>query len=128
MKRRNVLFILLLLCACGKQPPEPESVTTMSIFRATQSSSSEMNIRHIVQKQNVFIECQIPSVTFSGNKDLPKAKVIAYVNNKRIGEFRTAAFVIKDLPEGNHHIKLEVLSDENETLGLEKQFFVWITE
>ncbi|WP_335870487.1 membrane lipoprotein lipid attachment site-containing protein [Bacillus sp. 2205SS5-2] len=126
MKKIFFIFILLVLTGCQQRVPEPESVAAQTVInRNVQNDRANFQVSHIVQQNNVYIECRLKNISFSGQKGKQAGKIIVNVNGKRTGEYRTAAFVVKNLPKGNHFLKLNVLSLDDKLLA-QKQFFVWV--
>ncbi|MEI5906047.1 hypothetical protein WAK64_03050 [Bacillus spongiae] len=127
MKKIMIIMMLLVPAGCRDSVPEPESVVASVLPKQSiKVNEDSFTVRHIVQKQNLYIECMLKDISFSGKNGKKVGKVVVSVNGKKQGEFNTAAFVVKNLPKGNHHIQLEVMTLNNEPL-LQKQFFVWIT-
>ncbi|MCR2820838.1 DUF2846 domain-containing protein [Lederbergia panacisoli] len=116
------LFLFVLLTGCRHKLPEPESL----IAEASDHSNRPqiMDIRHVVEGQNVKIECIISGVSFVSGKN--QGKVLLYVDGQRYGEFNTAAFIVKNLEPGTHRLKIDVVKQNNESFGINHQFLVTI--
>jgi hypothetical protein len=129
---KKCIFFLLIIClaGCKEDMPEPESFGTEVTAEAATISpqdKTDVTVRHIVQGSHVYVECIAPGITFtSGNSSSKKGKIVVSVDGKRFNEYHTAAFVIKGLKKGIHHVKLEILSKDNKSLGLKKQFYITI--
>ncbi|OIU72338.1 hypothetical protein [Rossellomorea aquimaris] len=127
MKKYIVLAAALLMVLSGckdNAPPEPESFSFVKKAQAQET----LAVKHIVQGNQVFIECIVPDVTFSSSKKgAKKGKIVVTSNtNGLYKEYHTAAFVIKNLPKGNHILTIEVVSPKNKSLGIKKQVYVTI--
>ncbi|QWC24360.1 hypothetical protein KJK41_08620 [Bacillus haikouensis] len=127
MKKYIVLAAALLVVLSGcrdNAPPEPESFSFVKKAQAQET----LSVKHIVQGNQVFIECIVPDVTFSSSrKGAKKGKIVVTSNtNGLYKEFHTAAFVVKNLPKGNHILTIEVVSPKNKSLGIKKQLYVTI--
>ncbi|MGE8204206.1 hypothetical protein ACQKP0_06535 [Heyndrickxia sp. NPDC080065] len=121
-------LFLIIMSGCRQNIPKPESFNVKASENTNFAQEiRNATIRHIVHGPNVFVECMVPNVSFSGtNKKVERGKIIAYVDGKQQGEYYTAAFVMKGLSKGVHHIKIEVLKLNNKTHGLSKDFYVSI--
>lgn len=134
MKIRMVAIILcsLILMACqGKKDiPEPEVSTVMKQLGMPQEglqNEAAFLVQHHLDGNNLFIECYVKGVTFRDDSSLKdRGKIIVYINGKKQTEVQSAAFILKGLPSGKHHIRLEIVSLENKQFHLEKQFSVTV--
>jgi hypothetical protein len=127
MKKSIVLSVALLtvLGGCKEDvPPEPENFSFVKKVEAEET----LSVKHIVQGNQVFIECIVPDVTFStSRKGAKKGKIVVTSNtNGLYKEYHTAAFVVKNLPKGNHILTIEIVSPNNKSLGIKKQLYVTI--
>lgn len=130
-----ILLSVMVTSACQKDMPEPEvkvKVIPMSTIQAEEelpvmkeTNNEDFRVQHHVKDERVFVECIIPSISFRENSNHP-GKLLLYVNGNKKEEISTAAFVIKGLTKGNHHIRLVVVKPNNEPYGLEKEFTVSI--
>jgi hypothetical protein len=120
------LSLLVLLSGCKDDIPEPESFSFSNKVQAKEKTS--LSVKHIVQGNQVFIECVVPDVTFSTKrKGAKKGKIIVSSNTGGLyKEFYTAAFVVKNLPKGNHILNVEVVTPSNKPLGIKKRLYVTI--
>ncbi|MGR3763737.1 hypothetical protein [Rossellomorea sp. NS-SX7] len=118
------LSLLMVLCGCKDDIPEPENFSFVKKVQAEES----LSVKHIVQGNQVFIECIVPNVTFSSaRKGAKKGKILVTSNtNGLYKEYHTAAFVVKNLPKGNHILTIEVVSPSNKSFGIKKQLYVTI--
>ena len=130
MKKMTILSLCLLfiMTGCKEKIPEPESLMFTKKVEAAQNHKS-LSIKHIVQGNQVFIECVVPGVTFSSsNKDAKKGKIRVTSNSGRLyKEYHTAAFVVKGLPKGRHILNVEIVGLNNKSLGMKKQLYVTIS-
>ncbi|WP_044022674.1 hypothetical protein [Bacillus sp. SG-1] len=129
MKKCILLLFILCLAGCKEDIPEPESFGfELEAKAATHSSQAktEVTVRHIVQGSQVYVECIAPGITFTSGKTGKKGKIVVSVDGKRFNEYHTAAFVIKGLNKGIHHVKLDIVANDNKSLGLQKQFYITI--
>jgi hypothetical protein len=129
MKKYLLLLFIICLAGCKEDMPEPESFGTELEAEAASLSSQdkkEVTVRHIVQGSHVYVECIAPGITFTSGKPGKKGKIVVSVDGKRFDEYNTAAFVIKGLNKGIHHVKLDIVAKDNTSLGLQKQFYITI--
>ncbi|WP_064093826.1 hypothetical protein [Rossellomorea aquimaris] len=129
MKKIIVLSICLLfvMTGCKEKIPEPESLMFTKKVEAAQKQRG-LSIKHIVQGNQVFIECVVPGVTFSSsNNKTKKGKILVTSSTGRLyKEYHTAAFVVKGLPKGRHILNVEIVGLNNKSLGMKKQLYVTI--
>ncbi|WP_175988774.1 hypothetical protein [Bacillus sp. Marseille-Q1617] len=120
------LSLLIILSGCKDDIPEPENFSFVNKAQAKEDKS--LSVKHIVQGNQVFIECIVPNVTFSSSrKGAKKGKIVVTSNTSGLyKEYYTAAFVVKNLPKGNHILTVEVVSPKNKSLGIKKQLYVTI--
>jgi hypothetical protein len=120
------LSLLVILSGCKDDIPEPENFSLVNKVQAKEEKS--LSVKHIVQGNQVFIECVVPNVTFSSAREgAKKGKIIVTSNTGSLyKEYYTAAFVVKNLPKGNHILTLEIVSPKNKSFGIKKQLYVTI--
>ncbi|MDQ0177689.1 membrane lipoprotein lipid attachment site-containing protein [Bacillus chungangensis] len=119
-----LLFIVFLLSGCKQDFPKPEA-SVPNVQAADQNNSDDMIVRHFVQGKDILVECFVPGISFSGNKQ-KQGKMIVYLNGNLYAEYETAAFIIKNLEKGTHHVKIDIVSPENQQYGISKEFSVII--
>jgi hypothetical protein len=120
------MSLLLILTGCKEEIPEPESFNFITKAEAATEKSS-ISVKHVVQGKQVYVECIVPNVTFSSNNvRKQKGKIVVTVDGKRYEEYRTAAFIIKGMNKGVHHLKVDVHGLNNKPLGISKQFYITI--
>ncbi|MGG4169660.1 membrane lipoprotein lipid attachment site-containing protein [Rossellomorea vietnamensis] len=129
MKKMIMLAIaLLILSGCKEKMPEPESFSFTKKVEAANSGQKPVSIKHMVQGNQVYIECIVPGVTFTTEKKgAKKGKIIVRSNTGNLyKEYHTAAFVIKGLPKGVHLLNIEIVGKNNQSFGMKEQFYVTI--
>ncbi|QHE61184.1 MULTISPECIES: hypothetical protein [Rossellomorea] len=129
MKKMMMLaFALLVLSGCKEKMPEPESFSFANKVEAANREQKPVSIKHMVQGNQVYIECIVPGVTFtSEKKGAKKGKIIVRSNTGNLyKEYHTAAFVIKGLPKGVHLLNVEIVGKNNQSFGMKEQFYVTI--
>ncbi|UXH45532.1 hypothetical protein [Rossellomorea vietnamensis] len=129
MKKMMLLaFALLVLSGCKEKMPEPESFSFANKVEAANREQKTVSIKHMVQGNQVYIECIVPGVTFTTEKKgAKKGKIIVRSNTGNLyKEYHTAAFVIKGLPKGVHLLNVEIVGKNNQSFGMKDQFYVTI--
>ncbi|MBW8348658.1 hypothetical protein K0H71_04230 [Bacillus sp. IITD106] len=117
------LFLFVLLTGCRHKLPEPESMIAEA---SDQINRPEIiDIRHIVEGRNVKIECIVSGVSFVSS-DQNNGKIMLYVDGEKVGEYKTPAFIVKNLEPGTHRLKIEVVNQNNLSYGINRQFLVTI--
>ncbi|WP_394232638.1 hypothetical protein [Niallia oryzisoli] len=122
MKKMHGLIVLLLLlplAACQKDIPEPET-KDVSFYLNEAVHASAMNsaqddsfyVKYHVRGKDVFFECIVKNASFRNHG----ARIVFSIDGKKTTEFHSAAFIVKDLPSGTHHAKLELFK-ENENVA-----------
>ncbi|WP_051475546.1 hypothetical protein [Bacillus sp. J37] len=138
---RFVLIFACLLCilsGCVEDKPRPEgsmSVVPLDIVEASESAIEvsslkqpiDIVVNHHVRGQNIYVECYIPSFTFKekgGANVNGEGHIQVYVDGKRVDEISTAAFIIKGLEKGKHHLMIEVVHNDSSDYQLKKSWNV----
>ncbi|MFJ7508099.1 hypothetical protein ACIQW7_01250 [Peribacillus simplex] len=137
--RKLILALTVLMAAsgCGKKIPEPENsgvtmqgvstlkaATTVSSIR---NSDEDFRVKTFVKGNSVYVECYLKNYGFSESNPEQLATVSVFIDNQKKVDMKTAAFILKDVPNGMHKIKLEVLNGSGEKTGLQKEIDVHIT-
>ncbi|WLR43646.1 hypothetical protein LC087_05735 [Bacillus carboniphilus] len=128
---RLVIFISLICClaACTNDKPTPETkfeidplktIALSNQVKEVTNMSKSFHVNHHVRGNNIYIECYIPNYNFQ--KD--KGRLQLYVDGNKAEDVQTAAFVLKDIPKGEHRLKL-IYKRPNQT-NLEKEWSVKI--
>lgn len=119
------IVISLLMASCLFVFPVSETFQeTITSF----SSVSDVKINHKIKGKDVYIECIIPNFSFRKEHEeanQERGNVHVFLNDKKYKEVNQAAFILKNLPSGNHKITLKFL-DDNGTYRYSKSFYVHI--
>ncbi|MED3982681.1 hypothetical protein P4646_01085 [Peribacillus simplex] len=131
------LTVLVAVSGCGKKIPEPENsgvamqgvstlkaATTVSSIR---NSDEDFRVKTFVKGNSVYVECYLKNYGFSESNPEQLATVSVFIDNQKKVDMKTAAFILKDVPNGMHKIKLEILNGSGEKTGLQKEIEVHIT-
>lgn len=126
-----------LLLGCSQDKPKPETfmnieVTPIEMLQNQEPAavvavnqevkSQEMYIKHQVKGKNVYIECFIPNFSFKNSSR--NGYLSLYIDNKKIKNVTTAAFIVKGLSEGKHLIKLKMTNHPLGDQDIKKEFWV----
>jgi hypothetical protein len=89
-------------------------------------SNQDFSVKTLIKGNDVYIECYVRDYRFvqSNNKEL--ASIAVFLDGKKQSERKTAAFIIKDMSNGKHTIKLDLIKGNGEKTGLTKEFEVHI--
>ncbi|MEY8189274.1 hypothetical protein AB4X15_06270 [Peribacillus simplex] len=137
--RKLILALTVLVAAagCGKKIPEPENsgvamqgvstVTAATTVSSIRNSDEDFRVKTFVKGSSVYVECYLKNYGFSVSNPEQLATVSVSIDNQKKVNMKTAAFILKDVPNGMHKIKLEVLNGSGEKTGLQKEIEVHIT-
>ncbi|MBB6443719.1 hypothetical protein [Bacillus benzoevorans] len=119
----TLFMILMMLSACQKDIPEPETKKFVILQEAavqasglTIESNDSFVVKHQVRGSDVYFECMVKGTSFRNGG----AKIILYIDGKRTKEVNNAAFIVKGLNKGMHKIKLELKAANQQTALAEK--------
>ncbi|MED3909241.1 hypothetical protein P4597_08560 [Peribacillus simplex] len=131
------LTVLVAVSGCGKKIPEPENsgvamqgVSTLKAATTVSSignSDEDFRVKTFVKGNSVYVECYLKNYGFSESNPEQLATVSVFIDNQKKVDMKTAAFILKDVPNGMHKIKLEILNGSGEKTGLQKEIEVHIT-
>ncbi|MBA4537949.1 hypothetical protein H1Z61_12600 [Bacillus aquiflavi] len=130
-----LFLLIILLTACRRDLPEPEVknfknmslLQSIPVYHPQTIEQEQFYVHHYVKGRNLYVECIVKGISFrSDNHDKKRGKILLYVDGKKVKEIKSAAFIIKGLSLGNHRIKLEIVSPNNKTYHLTKEFYVTI--
>ena len=143
MKRKIPIMAVLLLFAMGAQKDgsNPESklkmlprvadliqAKTVQAEKPIAAVSPSLSVQYVTKGQNVFVECIVTGISFreSDRATQKIGKMLIWVDGRQKQEADGAAFIIKGLTAGSHHVKLEVVTMKNKPYGISKEFTVTI--
>ncbi|ASS93344.1 hypothetical protein [Peribacillus simplex] len=131
------LTVLVAVSGCGKKIPEPENsgvamqgVSTLkaaTTVTSIRNSDEDFRVKTFVKGNSVYVECHLKNYGFSESNPEQLATVSVFIDNQKKVDMKTAAFILKDVPNGMHKIKLEILNGSGEKTGLQKEIEVHIT-
>ncbi len=120
-----LFMICMLLAACKNDiPPEPEVNKFVHGQEAAIQTSGfvieavdSFTVKHQVKGNDAYFECIVKGASFRNDG----AKIILYVDGKRVKEIDHAAFIVKGLNKGTHKIKLELIGPNQQGIMGEKE-------
>ncbi|WP_110112950.1 hypothetical protein [Bacillus sp. CGMCC 1.16541] len=126
---------LLMLVSCQKDKPKPEtkelvmSSLSQHVEVIAPVNNRSMTVHQHVKGKSVFVECVIDDFSFTNQFDQNQEGqgfINVFVDNKLVNKVTQAAFTVRNLPVGQHTVKLELMKNEGENYGLVKEFTVHI--
>jgi hypothetical protein len=130
---RCSIIMLLIYAACShiSQPllqtiglsPNSQAAAQAGI---TEINSDDFKIHYYLKGSSIYAEVYMKNYSFSASGEKKQAEVAVYIDEKKVRDMKTAAFIIKDIPSGKHKIKMEVVDMAHLSTGLSKEFFVHI--
>ncbi|GAE24120.1 hypothetical protein JCM9140_26 [Halalkalibacter wakoensis JCM 9140] len=92
--------------------------------------SRELTVYHEVKERDVFVECFVPNFTFNEKAGAlhqeGEGHIRLYVNDEHVDTLFEPAFLIKDLPAGEHEIKVVVVKNDYSPYELEEEFEITV--
>ncbi|XJZ28382.1 hypothetical protein ACF5W4_06205 [Bacillota bacterium Lsc_1132] len=134
-----IIIMLLIAAGCQKNIPKPESkriimpiaadfihAKTAQAAKPLSNESPSLSVQYETRGQNVFVECIVTGISFreSDRSKQKIGKILISIDGRQKQEASGAAFIIKGLTAGSHHVKLEVVNLENKPYGLSEEFTV----
>lgn len=124
------VLAILLLAACQNDKPEPPKTNQHFLFlqskKVEASSLKEKSqegdpffVKHHINGSDVFIECIVKGASFRDKQ----AKISVYIDGKKHDEVTNAAFILKGLEDGQHHIRLVLKTNQQ---SIQEEFTVQI--
>lgn len=88
-------------------------------------------VAHYVNGDKIFVECYVSDFTYAEDNygSLPndgEGHLRLYVDDEHVATLFTGAFIIKQLPKGEHELKIVVAHNDHSSYGLEKTIAVTI--
>jgi hypothetical protein len=129
-----VIAMVMVLGGCSNKPPEPENFANAvhSFWKtekaAAMSSAAPDNfyVQYMVKGNSVYVECYDRNYSFIAQKGKPQTEVFVFLDGKQVAKMNTAAFIVKNVKNGTHHLTLELRQNGKKT-GIENRFSVHIS-
>ncbi|OLS41985.1 hypothetical protein [Bacillus sp. MRMR6] len=82
-------------------------------------------VQYETKNKDLLVQCILTGISFrETNSGKKTGKLIVSVDGKKVQEVTAAAFIVKDLPVGEHKVKLDVVDLNHKPFGLTKEFMV----
>lgn len=128
------VWIILLLFAiesgCNQNIPKPKNINNLFEIKAAAStinvSDRNFSVKTFVKQNDVYVECFLKDYQLSSENGKDLAKIRVTIDEKRHSEQNTAAFIIKNLSNGRHILKIDILNGNGENTGLSQEFEIHI--
>lgn len=115
------LLLMTVILVYGQNFSESNSMSkTFEIKKAAAMDVPDQNfsVKTFVKEDDVYIECFLRNYRFT------QANI--WIDGKKHSQQKTAAFILKDLSNGKHNIKLEIFNEDGKKIGITKGFEVHI--
>jgi hypothetical protein len=129
-----VIAMMMVLGGCSNKPPEPENFAnavnsfwkTEEVAAMSSSAPDNFHVQYMVKGNSVYVECYTRNYSFIAQKEKPQAEVFVFLDGKLVDTMNTAAFIVKNVKSGTHHLTLELRQNGKKT-GIENRFSVHIS-
>lgn len=123
--KRYIEITILSIFFVGILSGFQESTVLAKVSEYSEKTPS-LHVQSRTKGNNVFVECVLSGISFrqSEQNDRKVGKLVIWLDGKRTKEVNSAAFIIKDLPPGEHSVKLEVVDLKNVPYGVTQEFLV----
>lgn len=115
---KHVLVILLMIICCV-----PVVGFSESLEEEVTAKADPVLVNHRIKDNDLFVECVIPNFSFdqdNGKKDY-HGYIDVFLDGKKQKSVKQAAFIVHNLPEGKHTIRLDIMrKDGGRYLSLEE--------
>ncbi|WP_148296802.1 hypothetical protein [Halalkalibacter akibai] len=130
-------IILLVMCVPSLcvQAAELESLENVKIVPLQStgvvniSPSRNMEVNYDKKEDWVYVECFVDGFKFTENKvgslhQEGEGHIRLYINDEHVDTLFQPAFIIENLPEGEHVVKVVVVKNDRSPYDLEESFTV----
>lgn len=100
-------------------------IPSTEVLSAMTQVRDDFQVGFSTKGTSVFVDCYTREYSFTPNSEKPLASVLVYVDGAKVDEMRTAAFIVKDLSQGKHQIKVKLIDEQKQTTYT-KEFSVHI--
>ncbi|WP_347550491.1 hypothetical protein ABFG93_02885 [Pseudalkalibacillus hwajinpoensis] len=108
---KQLLIILLMVACCV--PVVGFSESFQSNVEAGEKTDPVV-VNHRTKGADVFVECVIPNFTFDKQNETQEyyGSIDVYIDGKKHQTVQQAAFILHNLPEGKHTIRLDIMRED----------------
>ncbi|MGG1688339.1 hypothetical protein [Pseudalkalibacillus sp. NRS-1564] len=109
--KRQLMIIVLMIGCCV---PVVGFSQALQDNVAAKENTEPVVVNHRVKDHNVFIECLIPNFSFDKENTEKEyhGHLNVYLDGVKHQTVERAAFVIRNLPEGKHTIRLDIMRED----------------
>ncbi|MDQ0482766.1 hypothetical protein [Guptibacillus hwajinpoensis] len=115
---KQVLIVLLMILCCV-----PVVGFSESLEEEITAKADPVLVNHRIKNKDLFVECVIPNFSFDQNNDKKDyhGYIDVFLDGKKQKSVKQAAFIVHNLPEGKHIIRLDIMrKDGGRYLSLEE--------
>lgn len=105
---KHALIVLIMIICCI---PVVGFSQSYQLTAKNDKDSQTVVVNHKIKGSNVYVECLIPNFTFDDAKSSSKHKgyIEVYVDEKKYQTEHKAVFIIENLSEGKHVVRLDIM-------------------
>ncbi|MEW9050347.1 MAG: hypothetical protein AB2392_04270 [Neobacillus sp.] len=81
-------------------------------------------VQYETKNKDLLVQCILTGISFRETSGKKLGKLIVSVDGEKIQEATAAAFIVKNLPVGEHKVTLDVVDLNDKPFGLTKEFMV----
>ncbi|WP_332689962.1 hypothetical protein [Halalkalibacter lacteus] len=120
---------------CAEEEPNLEVVKVVPIqstgMVTVANNDSKLMIDYDIREQSVFIECFVNQFHFKKEKvgmlhQEGEGHIRLYINDEHVDTLYEPAFIINDLPSGEHEIKVVIVKNDRSPYDMEETILVTI--
>ncbi len=108
LKGKQFIVVLIMIVCCVPVVGFSQSLQESVVAR---EKAEPVVVNHRTKGSDVYVECLIPNFTFDEeNQDKEYHGYIdVYLDGKKHLSVQKAAFIVQNLPEGKHTIRLDIM-------------------
>lgn len=124
----RIFLALLVVSGFSQYISEPNDYNSLFELKTEAATLSDQDflVKTFVKGNDVYVECYMKKYRFSQTNDKEWVTIMVSLDGKKHSEQSTAAFIVKQVPNGKHKIKLDIFNKDRERIGLTKEFEVHI--
>lgn len=122
LPKQSMILFLFLFAIFGAWTPKAKVFSAAPVM--AQQENNYFHVKHDVKGNNVLIECIAPRFPFQTGTG--GGHINVYVNEQKVNEVYTAAFMLQGLPAGRHAVRMELVYNDGKITGLSHEFTVTI--
>ena len=123
---KKIIMILLVIAVLSEIHFIPRMFDIQRAAAMVDVPDQNFSVKTFIKGNDIYIECYAKDYRFTQSTKKELASVAVSIDEKKQSEQKTAAFILKDLSNGMHTIKLELINEHGEKIGLAKEFEIHI--